>query len=170
MLIVIFYDRINWEIAMKILKSALAACVVAASSVTAFAATEPQRVQVTGEIMDTWCYYSGVMGGQDAVVGSAHHTCAVWCAAGGIPVGLLTDEGEVYLVLEVEGKGTADGNETLLDIQSDRITADAMLYERDGFKYLVVEKVVSNEGITNLNHEDFGVIPAFSIPKSARGG
>ena len=92
---------------MKVLKSTLAACIVAASSVSAFAATEPQRVQVTGEIMDTWCYYSGVMGGQDAVVGSAHHTCAVWCAAGGIPVGLLTDEGEVYLVLEVEGKGTA---------------------------------------------------------------
>ena len=45
-----------------------------------------------------------------------------------------------------------------------------MLYERDGFKYLVVEKVVSNEGITNLTHDDFGVIPAFAIPKSARGG
>ena len=82
----------------------------------------------------------------------------------------MTDEGEVFLVLEVEGKGTADGNETILDIQSDRITADAMLYERDGFKYLVVEKVVSNEGITNLTHDDFGVIPAFAIPKSARGG
>ena len=125
---------------------------------------------MTGEIMDTWCYYSGVMGGRDAVVGSSHHTCAVWCAAGGIPVGLLTDEGEVFLVLEIEGKGIADGNETILDIQSDRITADAMLYERDGFKYLVVEKVVSNEGITNLTHDDFGVIPAFAIPKSARGG
>jgi len=155
---------------MKLLKSTLAACIVAASSVSAFAATEPQRVQVTGEIMDTWCYYSGVMGGRDAVVGSSHHTCAVWCAAGGIPVGLLTDEGEVFLVLEIEGKGIADGNETILDIQSDRITADAMLYERDGFKYLVVEKVVSNEGITNLTHDDFGVIPAFAIPKSARGG
>ena len=155
---------------MKFLKSTLAACIVAASSVSAFAATEPQRVQVTGEIMDTWCYYSGVMGGRDAVVGSSHHTCAVWCAAGGIPVGLLTDEGEVFLVLEIEGKGIADGNETILDIQSDRITADAMLYERDGFKYLVVEKVVSNEGITNLTHDDFGVIPAFAIPKSARGG
>lgn len=155
---------------MKFLKSTLAASIVAASSVSAFAATEPQRVQVTGEIMDTWCYYSGVMGGRDAVVGSSHHTCAVWCAAGGIPVGLLTDEGEVFLVLEIEGKGIADGNETILDIQSDRITADAMLYERDGFKYLVVEKVVSNEGITNLTHDDFGVIPAFAIPKSARGG
>ena len=155
---------------MKFLKSTLAASIVAASSVSAFAATEPQRVQVTGEIMDTWCYYSGVMGGRDAVVGSSHHTCAVWCAAGGIPVGLLTDEGEVFLVLEIEGKGISDGNETILDIQSDRITADAMLYERDGFKQLVVEKVVSNEGITNLTQDDFGVMPAFAIPKSARGG
>ena len=49
---------------MKFLKSTLAASIVAASSVSAFAATEPQRVQVTGEIMDTWCYYSGVMGGR----------------------------------------------------------------------------------------------------------
>lgn len=155
---------------MNFLKSTLAASLLMASAVPGLAATEAKRVQVTGEIMDTWCYYSGVMGGTDAVVGSAHHTCAVWCAAGGIPVGLLTDEGDVYLVLEVDGKGSADGNETILDIQSDRITADAMLYERDGFKYLVVEKVVSNEGITNLNHEDFGVVPAFSIPKSARGG
>ena len=75
---------------MKFLKTTLAASIVAASSVSAFAATEPERVQVTGEIMDTWCYYSGVMGGRDAVVGSSHHTCAVWCAAGGIPCLLYT--------------------------------------------------------------------------------
>ncbi|MGA9252896.1 MAG: hypothetical protein WBV71_10680, partial [Roseobacter sp.] len=41
-------------------------------------ASEGTRIQVTGEIIDTWCYYSGVMGGPDAVVGSAHHTCALW--------------------------------------------------------------------------------------------
>ena len=52
-------------------------------------AAEGTRIEVTGEIIDTWCYYSGVMGGADAVVGSAHHTCALWCSAGGIPVGLL---------------------------------------------------------------------------------
>lgn len=155
---------------MKFLKATVASAALLLSSVMANAAQEPQRVTVTGEIMDTWCYYSGVMGAKEAVVGSSHHTCAIWCAAGGIPVGLLTDEGEVYLVLELEGVGTAGGAKTVLDIQSERITADAMLYERDGFKYLVVEKVTSNEGITNLSHNDFGVIPGFSIPKSARGG
>ncbi|MFL4468445.1 hypothetical protein ACERZ8_00635 [Tateyamaria armeniaca] len=45
-------------------------------------AAEGTRIQVTGEIIDTWCYYSGVMGSPDAVVGSAHHTCALWCSAG----------------------------------------------------------------------------------------
>ncbi|MEP2944175.1 MAG: hypothetical protein ABJL18_02145 [Hyphomicrobiales bacterium] len=155
---------------MKFLKTTAAIAALLLSGLTAQAAQDPQRVTVTGEIMDTWCYYSGVMGSPESTIGSAHHTCAVWCAAGGIPVGLLTEEGEVYLVLEVEGAGTADGSETVLDIQSDVITADALLYERDGFKYLVVEKVVSNAGITNLSHDEFGVIPGFAIPKSARGG
>lgn len=154
---------------MNFIKTAIAGAALLLSSVSSYAA-QGERVTVTGEIMDTWCYYSGVMGGKEAVVGSAHHTCAIWCAAGGIPIGLLTDEGEVYLVLELQGAGTADGAETVLDVQSDRITADAMLYERDGFKYLVVEKVTSNEGITNLSHNDFGIIPGFAIPKSARGG
>ena len=45
-----------------------------------------ERVQVEGEIIDTWCYISEIMGGSEAVLGSAHHQCAVWCAAGGIPV------------------------------------------------------------------------------------
>ena len=48
-----------------------------------------QRVQVTGEVIDTWCYVTEIMGASEAVLGSAHHQCAVWCAAGGIPVGLL---------------------------------------------------------------------------------
>ena len=45
-------------------------------------AAEGERVQVTGEVIDTWCYFSGVMGGPEAVVGSSHHTCALWCASG----------------------------------------------------------------------------------------
>jgi hypothetical protein len=33
--------------------------------------------------------------------------------------------------------------------------------------YIVVEAVVENEGITNLNHEDFGPVPGFAIPEPA---
>ncbi len=127
-------------------------------------AAQGERIQVTGEIMDTWCYFSGVMGSPEAVVGSAHHTCALWRAAGGIPVGLLADDGTVYMVLKFEGSDPVVGGATILEVQTDRLVADGILYERDGLNYIVVEKVVANEGITNQNHEDFGVVPGFAIP------
>lgn len=127
-------------------------------------AAEGKRVQITGEVMDTWCYLSGVMGGPEAVVGSAHHTCALWCAAGGIPVGVLADDGTVYFVLVMEDSTDVVGTDTMLELQSDRITADGVAYERDGNNFLVVEKIVANAGITNLNHEDFGPVPGFAIP------
>ena len=127
-------------------------------------AAEGERIQITGEIIDTWCYYSGVMGGPEAVVGSAHHTCALWCSAGGIPVGLLGDDGEVYMVLKVDGDDASAGGDTQLKLASHEITADGMLYKRDGLNYLVVETVVSDLGITNLNHEDYGPVPGFAIP------
>ena len=87
---------------------------------TAAAASEPERVRVTGEMIDTWCYFSGVMGGYDAVVGSAHHTCALWCAAGGIPVGLKTDDGTVYMVLKLAGADPLAEPETLLTVAARR--------------------------------------------------
>ncbi|QUJ75485.1 hypothetical protein KDD17_10925 [Sulfitobacter albidus] len=128
-------------------------------------AAEGTRVQVTGEIIDTWCYYSGVMGGPDAVVGTAHHTCALWCSAGGIPVGILAEDGTVYTVLKVDEDDEAAGGDTLLSLASYEVTADAMLYERDGIKYLVVGSVEAAPEITNLTHEDYGPVPGFAIPE-----
>lgn len=155
-------------------RNALSAAAVAASAAgmlaagQVHAAGDGEHVQVTGEIMDTWCYLSGVMGGPESTLGTAHHTCAMWCAAGGIPVGLRTDDGEIYMVLKLEGAGTADGSPAVLEVQSDRITADGMAYERNGIKYLIVEQIVSNEGITNVSHEDYGLVPPFAIPKDAK--
>ena len=34
-----------------------------------------------------------------------------------------------------------------------------------GLNYIVVSKVVSNQGITRLNHEDYGPVPDFAIPE-----
>jgi hypothetical protein len=128
-------------------------------------AAEGERVQITGEAIDTWCYFSGVMGGPDAVVGSAHHTCALWCSAGGIPVGLLAPDGQVYMVLKIEGDDTSNGGDTQLHVASHTITADGMLYRRDGINYLVVAEVTADQDIINQTHEDFGVVPGFAIPE-----
>ncbi|WP_198671071.1 hypothetical protein [Oceanibium sediminis] len=129
------------------------------------AAQEAERIQVTGEAIDTWCYFSGVMGGPEAVVGSSHHTCALWCSAGGIPVGLLGEDGQVYMVLKIGDDATSNGGDTQLSIASHTITADGMLYKRDGINYLVVAEVVADQDIINRTHEDFGVVPGFAIPE-----
>lgn len=143
----------------------LAVPLLALGFVAPASAAEGERIQITGEIIDTWCYFSGVMGGPDAVVGTAHHTCALWCSAGGIPVGLLGEDGEVYMVLKINGDDQNASGDTNLNLASHEITADGMLYKRDGLNYLVVENVVTDHGITNLNHEDYGVVPGFAIPE-----
>ena len=147
----------------------LAAATLAACLAGPALAADGERVQIRGEVIDTWCYFSGVMGGPESVVGSAHHTCALWCAAGGIPVGVLAEDGTVYMVLKWEGSGDVAGD-TLLKVQSHEIEADGIVHERDGIKYLIVEKVITDHGITNQNHDDFGVTPGFAIPKNVTGG
>ncbi|MEO1282034.1 MAG: hypothetical protein AAFV69_09895 [Pseudomonadota bacterium] len=130
------------------------------------AATKVETIEVKGEIIDTWCYLSGVMGGPDAVVGTAHHTCALWCAAGGIPVGVRAEDGTVYMVLKIKGEDPLAQTDTIMEIQSNVITAKGQHYVRDGVNYLVVEEVVANDGTTNKNHEDYGPIPGFAIPEA----
>ncbi len=144
--------------------AALAVTLVTGAARAQPGAPTPPMITVTGEILDTWCYLSGVMGQPDAVRGSAHHTCAVWCAAGGIPVGLRTDDGTLYMVLKLEGGSSVDGNPRILSIQANRVTARGQAYARDGLNYLVVDRVVEDLGLVNRNHTDFGVIPPFAIP------
>lgn len=125
-----------------------------------------ERVTITGEAVDTWCYFSGVMGGPEAVTGSAHHTCALWCAAGGIPVGLLAEDGTVYMVLKTaRADDHANGGDRLMHIASHEITATGDHHLRDGVHYLIVDAVTADAGITNLNHEDYDVVPPFAIPE-----
>ena len=149
---------------LRTMAMAALGAVMSLGAVSGATAAEGERVQIKGEVIDTWCYYSGVMGGPEAVVGSAHHTCAMWCAAGGIPVGVLAEDGTVYMVLKWEGNADVTGD-TLLTVQGHEITADGIVHERDGVKYLIVEDVVADAGITNQSHEDFGVTPGFAIPK-----
>lgn len=134
-------------------------------SLPALAVEQGMRIKIKGELIDTWCYFSGVMGGPDAVVGSAHHTCALWCSAGGIPVGLLGDDGKVYMVLKIQGDDTSASGDTLLSLASHQIEADGLFYERDGLNYIVIENVKSDNGITYRNHEDYGPVPGFAIPE-----
>lgn len=148
--------------------SATLFCLTSLLTGSALATTAGKIIEIKGEMIDTWCYYSGVMGDTDATRGTAHHTCALWCAAGGIPVGVRTDEGEVYMVLKFKGEDPLEPTDTLMEIQSNIITARGKHYLRDGVNYIVVEDVVANDGITYLSHEDYDSVPPFSAPKKSK--
>lgn len=124
---------------------------------------EGEAISVKGEIIDTWCYMSGVMGPPDTVVGSAHHTCALWCSAGGIPVGLLAEDGTVYMVLKIEDDDQLAGGDTALRLAAHTVEADGILYKRDGLNYLVVSQVTADLDIQQQTHVDYGHVPPFAI-------
>lgn len=141
------------------------AAFVLANAPAGGSAVAAERIQVKGELIDSWCYVSEIMGSSDSVLGSAHHQCAVWCAAGGIPVGLLAESGELYMVLKIGDDDTSNANPKIMEIQSDLVTVDGELLQRDGINYLLIDEVVANEGLVNLTHEDYGVVPAFGVPQ-----
>lgn len=118
-------------------------------------AATPERVQVTGEIIDTWCYVTEIM----YALGTAHHQCAVWCAVGGIPVSIRGEDGNVYMVLKVEDDDRNVANPRIVRIQTHEVTVDGDLYRRDGVNYLVVNEVHDDHGIVNLTHDEYGVVP-----------
>ncbi len=126
---------------------------------------EGEKKTITGEVMDTWCYVSQIMGGSDFVVGTTHHVCAVWCAAGGIPVGLLDkSDGQIYMIMSNGNDTTSVANSSLLDIQSREITIEGIVFNLDGINYLMIDNILADNGITNLTHEIIGILPGEANP------
>ena len=140
---------------MRRIPHLIAALMVAAAVATSAHAAPGKRVKVTGEVIDTWCYITQIMYPE----GTAHRQCALWCAAGGIPVGIKGDDGKVYLLLKVGDDATSVANPAVLRIQSHRVSVDANLIERDGMNYLLVDRVVRDDGIVNLTHDEYGIQP-----------
>jgi hypothetical protein len=134
--------------------AAISMAFVALSVSPADAATG-KRVSITGEVIDSWCYITEIMFPE----GTAHHQCALWCAAGGIPVGILADDGQVYMVLKVGSDTKNVANPTFMKIQTHRVSVNGDLYERDGIKYLLVSAVTQDEGIVKKTHEEYGIQP-----------
>lgn len=66
--------------------------------VIGLAAENPARgqedISVEGEIVDLACYMS------KGSKGPSHRVCAQKCAERGIPIGVLTDDGKLFLLLE----------------------------------------------------------------------
>jgi hypothetical protein len=118
-------------------------------------AGQPRRVTVTGEVIDSWCYLSEIM----FATGSAHHQCAIWCARGGVPVGILGQDGQVYVVLKVAGDAGVIGHHGVLRMQSNEVVVEGDLYERDSVKYLAIDTIIDDHGIVNHTHGEYEIQP-----------
>ena len=156
---------INIRSAWRYLAALAMGVVLATTAPSQSIAADGKQVTLTGEMIDTWCYVSQIMGSSEVVTGTAHHVCAVWCAAGGIPVGLLDKaDGKVYMVLSFEEDDTSVANEKILNLQSRELTVKGTTFELDGLSYLTIDEVVEDNGIVNLTHESFGIVPGVARP------
>jgi hypothetical protein len=117
--------------------------------------SKPERVRVTGEVIDTWCYVTEIMFAE----GTAHFQCAVWCAFGGIPVSLRSDDGEVFMLLKIGDDDTNVANPAVAVFQAHQVTVDGDLFRRDGVNYLLVTRIATDEGVVNITHDEMGIQP-----------
>ena len=125
---------------MKTTKLFLALVIVGLTLVGSLAAQEKAMKEATikGEIIDTKCYLTGMMGGK----GEEHKDCAVSCIKGGLPVGILEEKtGKVYVV--VPAKGTKGANEALVQYAAETVTLKGMFVEKGGAKVFAYNSVES---------------------------
>ncbi len=139
----------------KIGASATLLTSLAMSALSVPAAAQSNRVQIRGELVDTFCTVSEIM----FASGTAHYQCAVWCAVGGVPVSMRAEDGELYMILRIEEDDTSAANPKLVRIQGHEATVDGELIRRDGVNYILVTTVADDKGVVKLTHEEHGIQP-----------
>jgi len=87
---------------------------------------------VTGEILDMECYMTSGAHGAD------HKECAASCISRGEPVGILADDGKVYLL--IKGKDAAAFAEAKKHA-GEMVTVTGTLSEKGGVQALIVSEV-----------------------------
>jgi len=91
---------------------------------------------VTGEVVDTWCYASQVMGSGR---GEAHKPCALACAHGGVTMGIVDDEGTLYIA--AKSKAFNGCKELLIPFMARRVKVSGWLATKGGSNIMKIQKV-----------------------------
>jgi hypothetical protein len=89
-------------------------------------------VTVTGEVLDMACYLD------HGAHGAKHEDCARMCISSGLPVGIKSADGKVYLLIG-EHK---PANEQLAQYAAKTITVKGKLVSRDGINLLENVEIV----------------------------
>jgi hypothetical protein len=106
----------------------LAVCLVGTGLSRAAAAQDDVTVQ--GEIVDMACYMA------KGSKGAGHKTCAQMCAKRGVPIGILTDAGELYLLLD--DHNNPDAYDEAKKLAGERAQIAGKKYSKQGVASIVV--------------------------------
>ena len=91
---------------------------------------------ITGEVVDVSCFL------QLGKRGEAHAPCGQKCALNGQPVGILTDDGRLYLVIVEEHHPRRDGQislkERFADLMAKRVQVSGMVTEYKDYRAIFV--------------------------------
>ena len=102
----------------------------AAAQGKAGTAAKAKQATLTGEIVDTGCYLG------QGERGAKHQQCAQLCIRKGMPMGLLTAAGDLYLVVPPHAK--TDAYKKLQDWAGLDVEITGTVMERNGMKSIEV--------------------------------
>lgn len=134
---------------MKATKWMVAGALAAAVAVAAVAQAEdkatakdapkdaPKDMTLSGEILDMVCYMSSEAHGEK------HKACAQSCLKRGNPMGLLTSDGKVILL--VEDHGAAKAFEDLKAKGGDTVQVTGPMFERGGLAAMQVKSSAASK-------------------------
>src|SRR5262249_40019903 len=92
-----------------------------------------EGVTVHGEIVDLACYMA------KGSRGLGHKPCAVLCASKGLPIGLLTDKGELFLLLGDDQN--LSGYEAAKQLAGDQVEIQGKKFNKEGMASIAVAAV-----------------------------
>lgn len=92
-----------------------------------------QALTFQGEVLDMVCYMA------HEGKGAKHKKCAKMCLVGGAPTGLLTADGQVYLL--VEDHDNKEPYAKLKNFAAEQVRVKGRVFKRGGVQAIVVEEV-----------------------------
>jgi len=93
---------------------------------------------IQGELVDLGCYLS--MGAK----GADHRSCAEKCINSGMPMGVLTSDGALYLL--TENHDNLDPFNSAKQMAADQVSVTGPISERNGMKSIEVKEIKNLSG------------------------
>src|SRR5262245_13065435 len=104
-----------------------------AVSLTTFAQPKGERITVSGEVVDMWCYLEG------GDRGAAKKACATACAKGGNPIGILDTKGNLYVAAGLKDNQSA--HTLLVNRMSDDVSVTGIVVKKGGVQMIYIDTV-----------------------------